>query len=318
MITVLCGGTGAAKFLQGLQQVIAPREITAIVNTGDDLTWWGLHVSPDVDSVTYGLAGVLSKARGWGVDGDTFECLARMRALGQPAWFSLGDRDLATHLYRTHRLAQGATLTEVTQELAERLGVAARILPMTNDRVETRVTTAAGDLSFQEYFVRERHSVVVTDVSVAGAEKAQPAPGVLQAIASAEAIIIAPSNPITSIGPILAVPGILDALRSTNARIAAISPIIGGDAVSGPAADLMRMRGLAVSGVGIAQAYRDFLDVLVADQQDAAQRADIAALGVRAHFCDTMMTSDEKKAALASAVLEAVHHEDAKARRRID
>lgn len=306
MIAVLCGGTGAAKFLQGLQQVVAPRDLTAIVNTGDDLTWWGLHVSPDLDSITYGLAGLLSRERGWGLEGDTFACLARMHSLQQPAWFSLGDRDLATHLCRTQRLAQGATLTQVTAELSERFGAKARVLPMTDGRVETRVMTPLGELNFQEYFVRERHQVPAGGVRFAGAEKARPAPGVLEAIAGAVAVIIAPSNPITSIGPILAVPGMRAALRATPAPIAAVSPIVGGAAVSGPAGDLMRAAGLPVSAVGVAQAYLDFLDVLVADRQDAALGADLEALGVRPHFCDTLMTSDAAKTALAREVLAAV------------
>src|SRR5258706_8315723 len=208
MITVLCGGTGAAKFLQGLVRVVAPRELTCIVNTGDDLIWWGLHVSPDLDSVAYGLAGLLSRECGWGVEGDTFECLGRMRALGAPAWFGLGDRDLATHLFRSERLRAGATLTQATAEIAQKLGIAARILPMSDERVETRVATEIGELSFQEYFVRERHAMAVRGVRFVGAEGARPAPGVVEAIAKAEAVMIAPSNPITSVGPILAVPGI--------------------------------------------------------------------------------------------------------------
>ncbi len=307
MITVLAGGTGAAKFLQGLQAVLGAEtsRLTVIVNTGDDLLWWGLHVSPDVDSVMYGLAGVLSRERGWGIDGDTFHCLDAMRRLGGPAWFSLGDRDLATHMTRTALLASGSTLAEATAELARRFRVTARILPMSNDRVETRVTTPAGELAFQEYFVRERHQVPARGVRFAGAESAHPAPGVLQAIAHASAVIIAPSNPVTSIGPILAVPGIREALRQTPATVAAISPIIGGAAVSGPAVDLMRSQALPASAVGIAQAYADFLDRLVADTRDTSLMPDIERLGLRPHFCETLMTSLEAKALLAAETLRA-------------
>jgi len=313
-IVVLCGGTGAAKFLQGLAAVVPPRELACIVNTGDDFRCWGLHVSPDLDSITYGLAGLLSRERGWGVEGDTFECLARMRALGEPAWFSLGDRDLATHLHRTQRLTQGATLSEVTAEICDRLGVAPRVLPMSDDRVETRVMTALVELGFQEYFVRERHAVRVSGVRFEGAAEAEPTPGVVAAIAGATAIVIAPSNPITSIGPILALAAIREALRTTSARVVAISPIVGGAAVSGPAAELMRAAELEVSAVGVARAYLDFLDVLVCDEQDAALRPQIEELGLVAHCCPTLMTGDEAKQRLARETLAVLHHEGTKAR----
>ncbi len=310
MIVVLTGGTGAAKFMQGLQQVAPARELVAIVNTGDDLIWWGLHVSPDIDSITYGLAGLLSAERGWGVERDTFECLARMRAMGEPAWFSLGDRDLALHILRTELLAAGQTLTEVTAHIAKQLNIQSSILPMSNQRVETRVMTPLGELNFQEYFVRERHQVAVTGVRFEGAENARPAPGVLEAIANADAIIIAPSNPITSIGPILAVPGVREALQQTRATVAAISPIVGGAAVSGPAGDLMRTQGLPVSLAGIAQAYRDFLDVLMADDCDTAEAAEVMQSSLhpdlRLHFCNIMMTTPEAKVALAREALGAL------------
>src|SRR5579884_591342 len=243
MIAVLSGGTGGAKFIQGLAQALAsgnadgklaPGQLSIIVNTGDDLTWWGLHVSPDLDSVMYGLAGMLSRERGWGIEGETLACLEAAGRLGLPTWFQLGDRDLALHLARTELLRSGKTLSEATADLGHRLGIAAAVLPMTDARVETRVRTSAGELHFQEYFVRERHRPEPLAVRFAGVEKSQPAPGVLAAIAAAEAIVIAPSNPITSIGPILAVPGIRAALRRTTAPVAAISPIIDGAAVSGP------------------------------------------------------------------------------------
>jgi LPPG:FO 2-phospho-L-lactate transferase len=302
MIAALTGGTGGAKLVQGLAAVVPPRELTVIVNTGDDLTWWGLHVSPDLDSITYALAGMLSRERGWGIEDDTFHCLDAMRRMGEPAWFQLGDRDLATHLRRTELLSQNKTLSEVTAEIARGLGIEARILPMSNDRVETRVLTPDGELSFQEYFVRERHQVAVHGARFEGAEQARPAPGVLEAIARAEAVVIAPSNPITSIGPILAVRGIREALKQTAAPVAAISPIIEGAAVSGPAGQLMRTQGLPVSIIGVARCYADFLDLLIADQRDSALGPKVEGSAVR--YTSTLMRSEADKTSLARAVLE--------------
>ena len=303
MITVLTGGTGGAKFLQGLVRVVPPDEVTAVVNTGDDLTWWGLHVSPDLDSITYALAGILSRERGWGIEGDTFTCLERMRQLGAPAWFQLGDRDLATHLRRTQLLTVH-TLTEATAEIASEMGVRARILPMSDDRVETRVLTAAGDLSFQEYFVRERYRVPVKGVRFVGAEQAQAAPGVVEAIRDAAAVLIAPSNPITSIGPILSVRGIRAAL--CRAAVIAVSPIVGGAAVSGPAGELMKTQQMPVSIAGVAQAYEDFLDVLIADERDRPHAAEVEKLGIQVSFTNTIMDSDSAKAELARAAVSAI------------
>ncbi len=314
MIVVLTGGTGGAKFVQGLKQVAPARELAYIVNTGDDLHWWGLHVSPDVDSITYALAGLLSRERGWGVEGDTFQCLEAMRRLGAPGWFQLGDRDLALHISRTEKLAAAKTLSQATAEIARGMGIESRILPMTDDRVETRVKTSAGELSFQEYFVRERYQVAVEGVRFEGAEQARPAPGVVEAISRAECVLIAPSNPVTSIGPILAVPGIREALRETPARVAAVSPIVGGAAVSGPAGELMRTQGLAVSATGVAQAYADFLDVLIADERDAAERPAVEKLGVELRTARTVMKSDADKAGLAWAALEIVRSQAAVAR----
>lgn len=315
MIVVLTGGTGGAKFVQGLAQVLPPAEITAIVNTGDDLAWWGLHVSPDLDSITYALAGVLSPERGWGYAGDTFHCLERMRQMGAPGWFQLGDRDLATHLTRTQLLEGGRSLTEATAALARSFGISARILPMSDDRVETRVLTDAGELSFQEYFVRERYQVAPRAVRFAGAERARPAPGVLQAIADAGAVLIAPSNPITSIGPILAVPGISEALRQTSAPVIAVSPIVGGAAVSGPAGALMQLRGLPVSVAGVAQAYAEFVDALVVDERDRESADEIEALGIRAVCARTIMDSDAAKSELARVALGAASATGARAAR---
>lgn len=303
MITVLTGGTGGARFVQGLVRILPPEELTVIVNTGDDLTWWGLHVSPDLDSITYALAGILSRERGWGIEGDTFACLERMRQLGAPAWFQLGDRDLATHLRRTQLLTVH-TLTEASSQIASEMGVRARILPMSDDRVETRVLTDAGELSFQEYFVRERYRVPPKGVRFVGAEQAQAAPGVVEAIRDAAAVLIAPSNPVTSIGPILSVPGIRAALCQT--AVIAVSPIVGGAAVSGPAGELMKTQQLPVSIAGVAQAYEDFLDALIADERDRPHAADIEKLGIQVTFTNTIMDSDEAKAELARAAVSAI------------
>jgi LPPG:FO 2-phospho-L-lactate transferase len=305
MIAVLTGGTGGAKFVDGLRQIVPQEELTIIVNTGDDLRWWGLYVSPDVDSITYVLAGKLSQERGWGVKGDTFFCLQAMGQLGQPTWFNAGDRDLATHIFRSKLLADGKTLSEATSEIAVRLGVKARILPMSDSRVETRVLTPAGDLSFEEYFVQRWYQDPVESVRFAGASDAAPAPGVIDAIRSASLVLLAPSNPVTSIAPILAVPGLREALQESRARIAAVSPIVGGAAVTGPAAVLMAAQGFAVSIAGVADFYRDFLDLLVVDAQDAPAAEELRKTGIRVHCTATIMRKIEDRVALAKSVLEA-------------
>jgi LPPG:FO 2-phospho-L-lactate transferase len=309
MITVLTGGTGGAKFVDGLRQVVRPEELTIIVNTGDDLLWWGLYVSPDVDSITYVLAGLLSKERGWGVKGDTFHCLQAMGQLGQPIWFHAGDRDLAVHLVRSQLLAEGKTLSEATAETAGKLGVTARILPMSDSRVETRVLTPIGELSFEEYFVQRWYQDPVESVRYAGAADAEPAPGVIDAILSSEVVLVAPSNPVSSIFPILAVPGIRDALRQTKAIIAGVSPIVGGAAVSGPAGILMASQNLPVSVSGVAQAYADFLDVLVADNRDRAEAANLANTTLHVHCTNTLMRSFNDRVELARAVLDFIKGE---------
>ena len=313
MITVLSGGTGGAKFVDGLRQVIAPEELTIIVNTGDDLLWWGLYVSPDIDSITYVLSGMLSKERGWGVKGDTFFCLQHMGQLGQPIWFHAGDRDLAVHILRSKLLAEGKTLSEVTAEIADKLGVKARILPMSNSRVETRVGTPMGELSFEEYFVQRWYQDPVESIRFAGAADAEPAPGVIDAIVNADVVLLAPSNPITSIGPILAVPGVRVALHKTKGRIAAVSPIVAGEAVAGPAGILMASQGLPVSVAGVAQAYHDFLDMLIVDERDTDAADELRKSGLRVQIAKTVMRTMEDKAELARAVLSAVRGQSAAA-----
>jgi LPPG:FO 2-phospho-L-lactate transferase len=309
MIVVLTGGTGGAKFVDGLQQVVPPEELTLIVNTGDDLKWWGLYVSPDIDSITYVLAGLLSKERGWGVKGDTFFCMQSMGYLSQPIWFQVGDRDLAVHLLRTKLLAEGKTLSQVTVEIARNLGVHARILPMCDSTVETRVLTPIGELSFEEYFVQRWYQDPVESVRFAGAAEARPAPGVLDAIRSADAVLLAPSNPITSIGPILAVPGIREALRETKAKVTAISPIVGNAPVAGPAGILMASQGLPVSIAGVAEAYHDFLDLLVADTRDAAAAEQLQNTGFRVHCTNTLMKTPEDRTELAQNVVSLISGE---------
>ncbi len=310
-VTAIAGGTGAAKLLRGLAVCLAPRELTVIGNTGDDAEVWGLHVSPDLDTITYALAGRLDVERGWGVAGETFRCLGAMADLGAETWFNLGDRDLATHLTRTAALRAGTPLSTVTADIARSLAVAAGILPMSDDPVRTRIRTATamvgGDawLSFQEYFVREKALVEVLEVAYAGASQARPAPGVVEAIADAELIVICPSNPVTSVGPVLAVPGIPQALTAARAPIVGVSPIIGGAAVSGPAAQLMRARGWPVSPVGVARAYAPWLNVLLIDPADQACMPALLAQGVSPVLAGILMPDREREVALARQVLEA-------------
>ena len=306
MICVLTGGTGGAKFVDGLRQVMPAEEITLVVNTGDDLLWWGLYVSPDIDSITYVLSGMLSRERGWGVKGDTFLCLQAMGQLGEPTWFHTGDRDLAVHLLRSRLLAEGKTLSEATTIICGKLGVRARILPMSNSRVETRVDTPVGELSFEEYFVQRWYQDPVKSVRFAGASDAEPAPGVIDAIVSADAVFVAPSNPISSIGPILAVPGIREALCRARGKIAAVSPIVGSAPVAGPAGILMAAQGLPCSIAGVAQAYEDFLDILICDTRDSGPAEALRKTGLRVQCAQTVMRNADDKAALARTALSFV------------
>ncbi len=305
-VTALAGGTGAAKLLRGLAACLAPADLTVVGNTGDDAEIWGLHVSPDLDSVLYALAGVLDVERGWGRRDETFRCLDAMARLGAETWFRLGDGDLATHLVRTQALREGRSLSAVTADLARRLEVAVRILPASDQPIRTRVRTPAGWLDFQEYFVRERAKVDVLEVDYAGAATAVPAPGVLDALRDADVVCVCPSNPVTSIGPILAVPGIVAALSARRGPIVAVSPIVAGAAVSGPAGDLMRARGLPVSVVGVARAYAPWLSTLLVDGQDAALAGEVAREGVAVASTDILMTSLEREVAVARAVLAGV------------
>ncbi|MBI2759823.1 MAG: 2-phospho-L-lactate transferase [Chloroflexi bacterium] len=305
MIVVLAGGVGAARFLEGVITVVPPDQVTVISNTGDDIDFYGLRVCPDVDIVTYTLAGRVDAARGWGLLHDTFHVVGALRRFDPEVWFNLGDHDLSTCLYRTAQLAAGRTLTEVTAAIVAAHGLAVRLLPMTDARVETRVQTPGGELAFQEYFVHRRTEDDVLGVRFAGIEGAAPAPGVLEAIKQAEAVLIAPSNPFVSIGPILAVPGVRDALRQTAAPVVAVSPIIGGESVKGPAAKMMRTLGHEASATRVALLYQDFLDTLVLDNVDAALASRVEAAGMRAVVTDTIMRGRYEKAALARIALEA-------------
>ena len=304
-VTALAGGTGAAKLVRGLAACLPASDLTIVGNTGDDTEIWGLHVSPDLDTLTYALAGRLDVARGWGLAGETFRCLQAMAYLGGPTWFNLGDRDLATHLVRTQALRAGATLTAVTAEIAGRFAVRTPIVPMSDQPVRTRIATPGGWLSFQEYFVREKGLVEVVGVEYAGAAEARPAPGVVERLIKSDLIIVCPSNPVTSIGPILAVPGIVAALRAAKAPIVAVSPIIAGTAVSGPAANLMRARGLDVSPLGVATAYHPWLTALALDEQDRAQAPLLDKAGVRPLIAPILMTDRGREVALARHLLEA-------------
>ena len=313
MITVLAGGVGAARFLQGLLAVHPPSDVTIVSNVGDDAQFFGLHVSPDIDIVLYHLAGLADEERGFGLRGDTTHTIDALAGFGYDPWFRLGDRDLATCIARTDLLRRGHTLSQATGEIARALGLPTRLLPATDDPLRTMIRTDDALLEFQEYFVKRGAQDPVREVIFRGAETARPAPGVLEAIRQAKAIILAPSNPLVSIGPILAVPGVREALRETRAgthpeprrRIVAVSPIVGGTALKGPAARMLREQGLAASATTIAHLYRDFLDVLVIDDVDADLRPEIEALGLEVTVTDTIMSSMEKKAALARTVLNA-------------
>ncbi len=306
MITVLAGGVGAAKFLRGLVDVVDPASVTVIGNTADDEEFLGLHVSPDLDTVVYTLADVVDPETGWGMANDTYTALEQAKKLGQEAWFKLGDKDLATHLLRTRLLREGKTLSQATQAVIDAFGVRCRLLPMTDDRVRTIVTTDAGDISFQEYFVRRQQQDDVRALKFEGSDEAQPAPGVVDAISDADAVIIAPSNPLVSIGPILEVPGIREALVATKAKIAAVSPIIGGRALKGPADRMLVSLGHESSAVGVAKLYAGFLDVLVLDDEDAALAGEVEALGVTATVTNTIMRDAASRSALAQATLNSI------------
>ncbi len=304
MITALAGGVGAARFLTGLTKLVREEDLVVVVNTGDDIEMFGLHISPDVDIVAYTLAGIVDEAKGWGIKGDTFQCLERLNKYGLDTWFSLGDMDLATHIFRTDRLKQGFTLSQITQEVCYSLGLKVKILPMSNDKFETRITTSEGSMHFEEYFVRRQAKDEVLGVEFVGASMAKPSPGVLDAILNAKMVIVCPSNPIVSVGTILAVDGVRDALKRTNARVVGVSPIVAGLPIKGPADKMLRGLGLEVSAYGVAKFYSDFLDTIVIDTKDAEKKNRIENLGINVKVTNTLMKSLEDKVSLAQTVLE--------------
>ena len=303
MIVALAGGVGAAKFLRGLVDVVDPQSLTIISNTGDDLERFGLHVSPDIDIVAYTLAGLVDEERGWGIRGDTFDALAMLQRYGEAGWFNLGDRDLATHILRTQRLRAGESLTAVTSALCRALGVGPRILPMCDAAVPTLVRTPAGLFHFQEYLVQRGGREEVLEVIFRDVEQARPAPGVCAALAQAEAILICPSNPVISIGTILAVPGLRQAVLDSPAPVVAVSPIIAGKTLKGPADLMLRGLGLEVSACGVAGYYGDILHGMTIDTQDAALRSQLLDRGLQVEVTNTVMRSLEDKRALARSAL---------------
>jgi LPPG:FO 2-phospho-L-lactate transferase len=281
MLVLLTGGTGGAKLVQGFNLEARPEDLVIICNTADDFVFHGLHISPDLDTITYTMAGLSDAAKGWGIRDDTFVVLDWLGRLGGESWFKLGDRDLATHIMRSNLLREGLTLSQITERIRKRLGIESIILPMSDDRVETRIETPNGEISFQDYFVRGRWRDEVHRITFTGVEKCRPAPGVLDSIREASAVILCPSNPITSIGPILAVPGIRSALRETRARIIAVSPIIRGMPYSGPAHKFMAAMGIEVSAFGVASAYRDFLTLILIALEDSELMRKIEGLGIQ-------------------------------------
>jgi LPPG:FO 2-phospho-L-lactate transferase len=312
VLVTLCGGVGAARMLSGLIRVVPPRSITAIVNVGDDTVLHGLHISPDLDTITYTLAGMDNRETGWGVAGESWTVMEELARLGGESWFRLGDRDLATHLFRTERLRAGDSLSEVTASIAGRRQIDVRLLPVTDDALRTMLTLAektelgppGTEVTFQDYFVRLHHDVAVRAVRFAGAEGARPTPAVTDGLASADRIVVCPSNPIVSIGPLLAVPGVRDALVARRDDVVAVSPIIAGSTVKGPADRLMGELGTEPSVVGVARLYAPWVSTLVIDEADRALAGDVEAEGVRCVVAPTIMDSPDRAAALARLVID--------------
>lgn len=302
-ITALAGGVGASKLLLGLHRVMDPKMLTVVVNTGDDIVLHGLYISPDLDIVTYTLAGVVNPETGWGIHGDTFHALSQLSAYGQPDWFHLGDRDLATHIYRTAVMLQGSSLSVAARSIRQALGVRSDILPMSDQPVRTMIETTSGRLNFQEYLVKLRAEPAIREIAFDGAQSAHAAPGVLEAIAGAAGIVICPSNPLISIGPILAVPGIRDALKRRRSDVVAVCPIVSGKSLKGPSDKMLAQLGLEASGLGVAALYRDFCGTFILDSADAEQRSSIEGLGVNVVIAPTVMREMEDKERLAREVL---------------
>ena len=302
-VVVLAGGVGASKLLVGLSQVIPPELITIVGNTGDDFKVCGLRICPDLDTVTYTLTGKVDPSRGWGVSGDDFDCLEWLQAYGAPSWFRLGDRDLATHLWRTHLLGQGVGLAEVTARIGRTWGLRSLLLPMTESYTPTRILTEQGELHLQEYLVREQCRPRVLQVRYPQVERSRLPPGLPEKVASASRVVVAPSNPLISIGPILAVPGMRDLLGSSALPVTAVSPLVGGKALKGPAAKMLRELGYPASALGVARMLQGVANQFVLDRQDRALKEEIAGLGMQVKVTNTVMTSLADKVALAEAVM---------------
>ena len=302
-IAALAGGVGASKLLLGLYYTMDPRDLTVIVNTGDDITLHGLKISPDLDIVTYTLAGIVDEAKGWGYRDETFYALKRLAAFGRSNWFNLGDHDLATHIHCTAMLAEGKSLSEAAEAIRHAVGVKARILPMSNQAVPTMIATDEGELHFQEYLVKRRAEPMVRGIRFDGADNAGPADGVLEAIRSADRIVICPSNPLISIGPILAVQGVREALRARKKSIVAVCPIVGGKSLKGPSDKMLAELGYEPSALGVAKLYADFTGTFVIDPADKAQGANIRKLGMKVEVVPTVMTTRSQKRKLARSLL---------------
>lgn len=302
-ITALAGGVGASKLLLGLYHEMDPRKLTIIANTGDDIVLHGMKISPDLDIVTYTLAGIADPRKGWGFRGETFHLLKRLAVFGRPDWFNLGDRDLATHIHRTALLAEGKTLSQVTESIRTALGVKSRILPMSDKPVPTIIESSEGPLHFQEYLVRRRAEPVVRGIRFEGIGSAHAAPGVLEAICDADRIVICPSNPLISIGPILAIPRVREQLRARKESVFAICPIVGGKSLKGPSDKMMEQLGHEASAIGVARLYADFVGTLIIDRIDRSQEPGINALGMRTVVLPTVMKMPAQKCKLARALL---------------
>jgi LPPG:FO 2-phospho-L-lactate transferase len=303
-ITALAGGVGASKLLLGLYGVMEPAALTTIVNTGDDIVLHGLKISPDLDIVTYTLAGIVDATKGWGIRGETFHALKRLAGYGRADWFNLGDRDLATHIHRTAMLAEGKTLSQAAESIRVALSVKARILPMSDDPVPTIIESNEGQLHFQEYLVKHRAEPIVKSIRFDGAESARPAPGVLEAIRDAGRIIICPSNPLISIGPILAIPGVREELRARKADVFAVCPIVGGKSLKGPSDKMLAQLGHEATALGVAKLYADFTGTLVIDLVDKGRASAISALAMKITVQPTVMKTLAQKRKLARALLE--------------
>ncbi len=302
-ITALAGGVGASKLLLGLYEVMDPRDLTIIVNTGDDLILHGLKISPDLDIVTYTLAGIVDMAKGWGIRGETFHALKRLAVYGRANWFNLGDRDLATHIHRTAMLAEGKTLSQAADSIRTALGVKSRILPMSDAPVPTIIDSNEGPLHFQEYLVKRRAEPVVRGIRFPRVDSALPAHGVLEAICDADRIVICPSNPLISIGPILALPRVRDQLCANKDKVFAVSPIVGGKSLKGPSDKMLAQRGYDPTALGVARLYADFTGTFIIDPADKAQAAAISALGLKVAVIPTVMRTRAQKRKLARALL---------------